>query len=363
MVAGTAPAARDLGLDGARGLEVRGMRHAVGDDRRFERDERPAGGAGLGDLGREGERRRHGTSQAMWRAAAARAARSAASASRPSARAARWAATKASPAPVSAARWRPAGGARVTVPAAVGGGRRRGAVGDDRLGGAAATERRGGGAAVGEGGAADRLGLAAVQVERQRPERRAAAPARPPCAGSPAPAPARAAVAGCASERGERRGREVAVGDDLAGPGDASRPSSSGASSAVPARSSPAQSATAAWSSPARGLDREIGVGRGRRGGGGRRPSTPAVGEVSAARSSPAASRPIAASSATGRCSAASASATLSATPPGRRTIAAGHVGAGRQRRRGAADHVPVRRADAEDGQPAGIRRRARTGA
>ena len=70
MVAGTAPAARDLGLDGARGREVLGMRHAVGDDRRFERDERPAGGDGLGDGGREGERWGHGTSQVMWRAAA-----------------------------------------------------------------------------------------------------------------------------------------------------------------------------------------------------------------------------------------------------------------------------------------------------
>ena len=46
----------DLGLDGAGGLEVGGEGHAVGDDGRFERDERAAGGDGLGDLGGEGER-------------------------------------------------------------------------------------------------------------------------------------------------------------------------------------------------------------------------------------------------------------------------------------------------------------------
>ena len=65
----------DLGLDGAGGLEVRGEGHAVGDDGRFERDQRAAGGDGLGDLGGEGERRGqdHGASLAMWRAAASSA--------------------------------------------------------------------------------------------------------------------------------------------------------------------------------------------------------------------------------------------------------------------------------------------------
>ena len=229
----------DLGLDGARGREVLGMRHAVGDDRRFEGDERPAGGDGLGDGGREGERWGHGTSQVMWRAAAARAARSAASGSRPSARAARWAATKASPAPV-----RPTvatgGGGRVTL--AWGRAAVAGAAPSVTIASAAPWSRRAarGRAAVGQGGAADPLRLAAVQVERQ-----GRAPMRWRSAAALAGLATTSAAGRTRSSSRTGSGRLPSATIGPATPAVAER-----GEEGVPAASRRAQSATAAWISP-----------------------------------------------------------------------------------------------------------------
>ncbi len=50
-VAGTAPDARTAASDARRDLQVLGVRQTVADERRLERDHRPAGGQGRGHLG------------------------------------------------------------------------------------------------------------------------------------------------------------------------------------------------------------------------------------------------------------------------------------------------------------------------
>ena len=343
----------DLGLDGARGLEVRRVRHAVGDDGRFERDERPAGGDRLGDLGREGERWGHATSQAMWRAEAASAARAPPPRSRPSARAARCAATKASPAPVR-------------LPVATGGGAqadacRRGAaavaagraVGDDRLG---APRGRAAPAAAArlsaKARAAERLGLAAVAGRASRGRRRAAAPRRAALPGSPGRARARRPRQAEAAPSSTGAGRLPSTTTAGRRPG---RQRAAAAQEGGARRLQAGAVGDRGVELAVRRLDREVAVGR-------------AVVAVELRRSRPAApaarrqrrrrrrrGRPPRAARPGGR-SAASASATLSATPPGRRLDRPGTSAPGGSGARGAADDVPVRGADAEERRRAGIR-------
>ena len=122
----------------------------------------------------------------------------------------------------------------------------------------------------------------------------------------------------------------------------------------MPARSRPAQSATAACSSPSAALDREVAVGRAvvavEAGG-----VDPGGGEVGGEVVAGA----VAADGREQRDRAAQrrqGARDVQRDAAGLADHAAGHVGAGRQRRGGAADDVPVRGADAEERRTAGLK-------